>query len=124
MRPVALVLTLAGLSALGACRTVAPVVGGGDVPGARGTISGTVRGADNTAPAVGRQVEAVEVDTGAHYSATTNVTGGFTIMVPRGHYRLKVALLEGESLARDPGVIDIGKSDADSKIEIILAGSR
>jgi hypothetical protein len=69
-------------------------------------------------------VEAVEVDTAARYTATTNVTGGFTIMVPKGHYRLKVALREGESVARDPGVVDIGTSDADSKIEIVLAGGR
>ena len=104
------------------CRTIAPVVGGGDVDTARGTISGTVRGADNTAPAVGRNVEAVEVDTGQRYRATTNVTGGYTIMVPRGRYRLEVALLEGETVAKDPGIIDIGKSDADSRIEIVLSG--
>ena len=122
MRPVSLAVIFVSVVWLGACHRIAPVVGGGDVPGARGTISGTVRGADNTAPAVGRQVEAVEVDSGARFSATTNVTGGFTMMVPKGHYRLKVALLEGESVARDPGVIDIGTSDADSKIEIVLAG--
>jgi carboxypeptidase family protein len=114
--------SLTALLAAGACRTVAPVVGGGDVPGARGTISGTVRGADNTAPAVGRKVEAVEVDTGARYDATTNVTGGFTIMVPKGRYRLSVALLEGESVEKDPGVISIGTSDADSRIDIVLSG--
>ena len=107
-----------------ACRTAAPVVGGGDVPGARGTLSGTVRGFDDTAPAVGRTVEAVEVSTGARYSAITNVTGGFTIMVPKGRYRLKVALLEGESVAEDPGVVNVSTSDAESRINFVLAGTR
>jgi hypothetical protein len=112
--------SLAALVTAGGCRTVAPVVGGDDVPGARGTLSGTVRGADNTAPAVGRTVEAVEVDTGQRYSAITNVTGGFTIMVPEGRYRLKVALLEGESVVKDPGVVNVSKSDAESRIDIVL----
>jgi hypothetical protein len=121
-RTVAVLLALCSLAPVGACRTAGPVIGGGDVPGARGTISGTVRGADNTAPAVGRLVEAIEVDTAVRHSATTNITGGFTMMVPKGNYRLKVVLLEGETVAQDPGVIHIGTSDADSKIEIVLAG--
>jgi hypothetical protein len=121
-RTKAALVAVAFLVALAACRTVAPVVGGGDVPGARGTISGNVR--VEAEPAASRQVEAIEVDSGARYSATTNITGGFTMMVPKGHYRLKVALREGESVARDPGVIDLGTSDADSKLEIVLALGR
>jgi hypothetical protein len=122
MRPINAAFAVLALSALASCRTVAPVVGGDEVPGARGTLSGTVRGADNTAPAVGRKVEAVEVDTGARYAATTNVTGGFTIMVPKGRYRLMVALLEGETVAEDPGVVNVSRSDAESRIDIVLSG--
>jgi hypothetical protein len=122
MQAIRAAVAFLAVSALISCRTVAPVVGGDDVPGARGTLSGTVRGADNTAPAVGRTVEAVEVDTGQRYSAITNVTGGFTIMVPKGRYRLKVALLEGESVAEDPGVVNVSRSDAESRIDIVLGG--
>ncbi len=54
------------------------------------------------------------------YSATTNVTGGFSIKVPPGEYRLQVDLQEGEHVVRDPGVVHINKSDLDANLKIVV----
>jgi hypothetical protein len=48
------------------------------------------------------------------------VTGGFSIPVPPGKYRLRVDLLEGESIVKDPGVIDINESDLDANLEVVI----
>jgi len=44
----------------------------------------------------GRRVEALDLSGGRRYSVTTSVTGGFSIPVPPGKYRLEVELREGE----------------------------
>ena len=85
---------------------------------ARGTIGGVVQMAGGGQPLAGRGVHAVDPATGARYSATSSVTGGFSIQVPPGKYRLEVDLLEGERLVEEPGTIDIGPSDLDANIEV------
>jgi hypothetical protein len=48
------------------------------------------------------------------------VTGGFSIKVPPGEYRLEVTLREGEKVVRQPGVVHINKSDLDANLEIVV----
>lgn len=84
-----------------------------------GTIAGivTVSGGE---PLAGRNVHAVHVTTSRRYSAVTNVTGGFSIKVPPGEYRLQVDLQEGERVVHDPGIVHINKSDLDANLKIVV----
>lgn len=103
-----------------ACRSGQPILSGRSKdPMTPGTIAGNVRDATG-GPVAGRAIHAVSVDTAKKYSATTNVTGGFSIPVPPGKYRLQVDLLAGESVTKDPGVIDINESDLDANLEVVI----
>jgi hypothetical protein len=103
-----------------ACRTGTPLLDStGKDKATPGTIAGTVRSPGGD-PLPGRQVHAIRVGSSEKYSAVTSVTGGFSIPVPPGKYRLEVVLREGETLRRDPGVIDINKSDLDANLEIVI----
>jgi hypothetical protein len=103
--------------AVAACRTGRPLLDSStDNDQAAGTIAGIVTAEGE--PLAGRRVEAVAVGGSQTYSAVTNVTGGFSIGVPPGKYRLKVALQDGEKVTRDPGVVDINESDLDANLEI------
>jgi hypothetical protein len=84
-----------------------------------GTIGGflSVVGGDRLP---GRQVSAVHVTTKQRYSAITSVTGGFSLKVPPGEYRLEVDLRDGERIVKDPGVVHINKSDLDANLEIVV----
>jgi len=110
------VVTVAGT----ACRPGQPLVN--TEPGHKltpGTIAGAVRTtADDPLP--GRRVEAVNAETGQKYSAVTGVTGGFSIKVPPGKYRLELELREQESVAQQPGIIDINQSDLDTDLDIVI----
>ena len=86
---------------------------------ARGTIAGIMRTAGGDA-LPGRRVNAIQVGTSEKYSAVTNVTGGFSIPVPPGKYRLEPELHEGEKVLRDPGIVNINKSDLDANLEIVV----
>ena len=103
-----------------ACRTSRPVWSA--TPG-DDTTPGTIAGILLTPggePVAGRPVSAVALGTTRRYTAVTNVTGGFSIPVPPGKYRLEPELREGETVVRDPGVVDINKSDLDANREIVI----
>jgi hypothetical protein len=100
------------------CRTGRPVIGSDANDTTAGTIGGILQSPGGRDPLAGRRVEAVDADTGRRYSAVTNVSGGFTIQVPPGKYRLQVELREGEGVVKDPGTIDINSSDLDANIEV------
>jgi Carboxypeptidase regulatory-like domain len=85
-----------------------------------GTIAGIVSTGEDGEPLAGRRIEAVDLSGGRRYSATTSVTGGFSIPVPPGQYRLEVELREGERVVRSPGTIDINKSDLDANLEVVI----
>jgi hypothetical protein len=115
-RLVAVLVLAAGLG----CRTGRPLLDSSrDNDNAPGTIAGIVSvvGGD---PVPGRRVIAVPVGLPERYSAVTNVTGGFSIPVPPGKYRLQVTLLDGERIVKQPGEIDINESDLDSNLEIVI----
>jgi carboxypeptidase family protein len=103
-----------------ACRSGQPLLvsatGDKTTPGTIGGIVSAV-GGDRLA---GREVSAIHVLTSKRYSAVTNVTGGFSIKVPPGEYRLEVTLREGEKVVRQPGVVHINKSDLDANLEIVV----
>ena len=86
-----------------------------------GTIAGIVRAGEGGEPIAGRRVTAVALDdTSRRYEAVSSVTGGFSIPVPPGKYRLEVELREGERVTRDPGAIDINESDLDANLEVVV----
>ena len=103
-----------------ACRLGQPLLvsssGDQTTPGTIGGIVSAVSG-DRLAD---RGVHAVQVGTSQKFSAVTNVTGGFTIKVPPGEYRLEIELRPGEKVVRDPGVVHINKSDLDANLEIVV----
>lgn len=96
----------------------------GSDPGAHGTISGTVRAPENGEPIEGRVVEVVNVESGERQRTTTANTGGFTFKVKPGRYRVSVALLAGESILKQPGVIEVNRSDVDAFADFVIGGER
>jgi hypothetical protein len=96
------------------------VIGSGEkAPSVGGTISGTVRQAISNSPVGGRVVTATEVTTGAAYKASTNVSGGYTMKVPTGRYRLSVELREGEAVD-GPAELDLNVSDLDAARDFVI----
>jgi len=109
----------------GGCKPGVPAVDlGPKPPAARGTLTGTVRGPEGTSAISGRTVEIFSTATGERYSTTTSDTGGFTIQLPAGKYRLELPLKDGETIAKRPGVIDLARGDIDSPVEFVLATAR
>jgi hypothetical protein len=109
----------------GACKPGVPVVdAGAKPPAARGTLTGTVRGPEGTSPVAGRTVEIFNTASGEKYTATTSDTGGFTIQLPAGKYRLEFPLKDGETIIKRPGIIDLARGDIDSHVEFVLSASR
>lgn len=108
-----------------ACRRGVPIIDTAPRPTqADGTISGTVRGPEGTSSLEGRLVEVVNVDTGERQSVTTNAAGGFSFKLKPGKYRVNLPLREGESLVRQPGVIDLNRSDVDAHADFVVGTPR
>ncbi len=113
------------IAALVACRQGMPVVNPGERPPTTdGTISGTVRGPEGTSAIVGRQVEVVNVATGERQRGTTSNVGGFTFKVKPGKYRVEVTLVEGESIIKGPGVMNVNRSDVDAHADFIIGSAK
>lgn len=113
------------LIGLGGCRQGAPVFDPTrPATEANGTISGILRGPEGTTTIEGREVEAINVDTGERHRITTSINGGFTFKLRPGKYRLSVALLPGESILKEPGVIDLNSSDLDAQRDIVVGTAR
>jgi hypothetical protein len=120
MRRNATMWMAAVLLAGAACRTGRPVWSA--TPGddtTPGTIAGILHMSGGE-PVAGRRVQAIALAGSAKYSAVTSLTGGFSIPVPPGKYRLEPDLLEGETVVKDPGIVDINKSDLDANREIVI----
>ena len=113
------------LLSLAACRPGVPVIDTAPKPAhPNGTITGRVSGPEGTTALQGRVVEAINVETGERQSETTSSTGGFTFKLKPGKYRVELTLREGESLAKQPGVIDLNKSDVDTHADFVLGVAR
>jgi hypothetical protein len=117
----AAVFALASLSTLTGCRPGVPVIDPGPKPSQpNGTISGTVRGPEDREAIEGRAVEAINVDSGERQREITSSTGGFTFKLKPGKYRVQLRLRPGESLTKQPGIIDLNKSDVDADADFVL----
>lgn len=120
MKQIAMAAAVLSLLAGAACQTSRPVWSATPPDKtAAGTIGGILK-TEGGEPLAGRRVDAVSLDSSQKYSEVTNVTGGFSIKVPPGKYRLHPELREGETVVRDPGVVDINKSDLDANREIVI----
>jgi carboxypeptidase family protein len=115
----ALVVMAVLLSAGCAARHGRPIIGGSTTPERSGTISGSVRNAMGTALS-GRRVSAIDMATEAHYDATTGVSGGYTIKVPSGKYRLEVELRGGDVIATQPPQVDVNIGDVDAQLDFVI----
>jgi Carboxypeptidase regulatory-like domain len=101
-----------------ACHPSRPVIDPGPKPDVGGTISGTV--SDGTMPLAGRKVTAVNLGTGARFDTSSTSTGGYTVRVPAGTYRLEFELLAGEALAAAPQATEVDRGDLDAGRDFIL----
>jgi hypothetical protein len=117
-RTAAIVLAIF-LASCGAAR--GPVAGVGDNKSdtVGGTISGIVRAAADT-PLSGRKVTITNVETGAKLEASTAINGGYTLQVPRGHYRIDVELRPGEAISKRPDEVHITASDIDASRDFVI----
>jgi hypothetical protein len=81
---------------------------------------------DGTAPLAGRKITAVNVGTGARFDTSSTSTGGYTVQVPAGTYRLECELMKGEALATSPQPteVDPGDLDAGRNFRVTVAVSR
>jgi hypothetical protein len=102
-----------------ACHPNRPVVDPGARPDVDGTISGTVT--SSAVPVGGRKVTAINTGTGARVEASTTSTGGYTMRVPAGTYRLEMELRAGETLATAPEVTEVDPGDLDAGRDFTLA---
>jgi hypothetical protein len=93
---------------------------------AGGTIAGNVAATGGTVAVAGRKVTATDARTRTTYDATTSVTGGYTIKVPEGTYRLDVELRPGEALTKRPDETQVNNGDLDPgrDFEITVASPR
>jgi len=120
--PFWLAITVVLLLLLG-CRTATPPGLEPGVTPARATLAGRLTGPLGSGPIAGRLVSGVEVTTGARYSAKTHVSGGFTLLVPPGRYRLEVALSRAERVVEDPGVLDLASGAVVLDANLVLGGA-
>jgi hypothetical protein len=121
-RSVVVLLVMFAASAAGtSCRHATLVADAGPKPPtAAGTISGQLRTPGNGAPVVGRTVTAINNADGTRHQVTTNNTGGFTIKVPPGRYRIEVEQQSGEVVSGAPTDQQVGESDIDSQLVITV----
>jgi hypothetical protein len=91
-------------------------------PSVGGTIAGVVRSGAN--PVIGRTVTVVNVATGAHFEATTGASGGYTVKVPEGLYRIDLEVRAGETVVKRPDQTQVNNSDLDSARDFEVGAGR
>jgi hypothetical protein len=120
-RASAIVVLLACTAVTGACRHAVMVADAGPKPPpAEGTISGLLQTPGNGAAVVGRKVTVINNADGRRYEVSTNNTGGFTVKVPAGTYRIEVEQQPGEVVTGAPTAQHVGASDIDARIVITV----
>jgi hypothetical protein len=116
-----LLVPAAGLLLSLGCHPARPVLDAGSKPDVGGSISGTVTANDGVIPLGARKVTAVNTETGVKFDVSTTTTGGYTMRVPRGTYRLEVELRGGEKLATQPDPTEVGAGDLDAGRDFVVA---
>ena len=120
-----LIAVLIAIVALAACREGRPIINTGERPPTTdGTISGTVRGPEGTSAVAGRQVEVLNLATGERQQTLTSNAGGFSFKVKPGKYRVQVALAPGESIIKQPDVMNVNRSDVDAHADFIIGSAK
>ena len=113
------------LLGVAACRRGAPVIDpAANQVQAPARISGTVRGPQGTTAIDARAIEAVNLSTGERRRTTTNGAGGFSFRLEPGKYRVELTLREGESLVKQPGIINVDNGSVDTRADFVLGASR
>ncbi len=103
-----------------ACHPNRPVLDPGARPAVDGTISGTVSASGGAVPVSARKVTAINTQTGAKVEASTTSTGGYTMRVPPGTYRLEMELRSGETVATAPAPTEVDPGDLDAGRDFLL----
>jgi carboxypeptidase family protein len=104
------------------CRRGVPVVDTSPRPvTTEGTISGTVRGPEPARAIGGRTVEVINIATNERQRVTTNNAGGFTVKVKPGKYRVEFSLRGGETLVKQPGVMNVNR-EVDAHADFVIGG--
>jgi carboxypeptidase family protein len=119
-----LITVVAAITLLAACHGGPVVDLGPKPPTTDGTISGIVRGPEGTSAIDGRDVEIVNVETGERQHTVTNNAGGFTFKVRPGKYRVQLSLRDGESILKQPDVINVNRSDVDAHADFVVGTAR
>ena len=106
------------------CRQAAPVTDRSvaDKNG-MGTLTGTIRGPQGGGPVAGRAVEVINIDTNERQQVTTNAAG-FTLKVKPGKYRVQVALQDGESIVKQPGLMQVSTAEAGARADFVIDSAR
>lgn len=117
--------SLCAVMVLAACRAGVPLVDANPGPPAvSGTITGTVSTEDGKAGIQGRKVTAVNLDSGVRRSAVTSETGGYTLQVPPGKYRMEIELAAGEAIVKDEGTFTVSKSELQHDVDFRIGARR
>jgi hypothetical protein len=119
--PFRLLVLAAALLLSVACHPSRPVLDPGPQPDVGGSISGTVTAGSGGLALGARQVTAINTETGARFDVSTTTTGGYTVRVPKGRYRLEVELRGGETLATQPDPTDVDPGDLDAGRNFVVA---
>jgi hypothetical protein len=114
---------MAGLLLSLGCHPSRPILDTGPKPDVGGSISGTVTTNNGALPLGARKVTAVDTQTGARFDVSTTTTGGYTVRVPKGTYRLEVELRSGETLATQPDATEVDAGDLDAGRNFIVAAN-
>src|SRR5688500_1218570 len=116
---------LCAVLVLAACRAGVPVIDANPGPPVvNGTITGTLSSEDGKGPIQGRKLTAISPETGARLSVTTSDTGGYTLKVPPGRYRMEVELAPGEVIVKDQGTFTVSKSELQHDVDIRIGLKR
>ena len=89
-------------------------------PDAFGTISGTIKVPQGSNFVGGRVVEVINTETGERQRLTTSNVGGFTFKVKPGKHRVQVELREGESIVKQPGIMNVNRTGTDAHADFII----
>jgi hypothetical protein len=119
-----LTVGLVTIYAAAGCRKAVPALAAGSTGATGVTISGTIRGPERTTAVDGRIVDVINLTTNQRRRVTTNQTGGFSVTLAPGAYRVELTLREGEAIVRQPGVIHIERSDADADADFVIGTGR
>jgi hypothetical protein len=117
------IFALAALVTVGGCKPSGRLDSNGTSQDPAATITGTVRGVEDSKTVGGRVIEAINVATNERLRARTNEAGAFILRVKPGKYRVELALKVGERLSQHPGVMEIRPSASDAHADFVIRTS-